>query len=264
MSDDTLLFEVTADGIAVITLNRPDKLNAFTTEMLLAWGDCLLEAQAREDVKVVILTGSGRGFCSGGDLGRFADKAKETAWRRKNDLECRVHRIPLIMETMDKPVIAAVNGVATGAGMDMALMCDMRIAAASARFAETYVRAGIFAGDGGAWYLPRLIGPAKAMELLLSARFVNADEAERIGLVNRVVPDEQLLEETLAFARQIAAQPPLAVRMMKRAVRQGMSQDLRSHLDMASSHMAVLYSTADHAEALAALAQKRPGRFEGE
>lgn len=262
MSDDMLLFTVD-DGIAVITLNRPEKLNAFTTEMLLAWGDALLEAQARDDVRVVVLTGAGRGFCSGGDLGRFADKAQDTAWRRKHDLERRVHRIPLIMETMDKPVIAAVNGVATGAGMDMALMCDMRIAAASARFAETYVRAGIFAGDGGAWYLPRLIGPAKAMELLLSARFVEADEAERIGLVNRVVPDEKLMEETLAFARQIARQPPLAVRMMKRAVRQGMSQDLRTHLDMASSHMAVLYSTSDHAEAVSALSQKRSGIFEG-
>lgn len=261
MSEE-LLFEV-RDGIGIITLNRPEKLNAFTTEMLLAWGDALLECQAREDVKVVVLTATGRGFCSGGDLGRFGDKMQESAYQRKADLSRRVHRIPLILQEMDKPVIAAVNGVATGAGMDMAIMCDMRVAARSARFAETYVKVGIFSGDGGAWYLPRLIGPAKAMELLLTARFVDAEEAERLGIVNRVVDDEALMDETLALARQIAAQPPLAVRLMKRAVRQAMTMDLSTHLDMASSHMAVLYSTEDHKEAVAALKEKRPASFQG-
>ena len=128
-----------------------------------------------------------------------------------------MHRIPLILDTFEKPVIVAVNGVATGAGMDMALMGDIRIAARSARFAETYIRLGIFAGDGGAWYLPRIVGMAKALELLWTARFVDADEAERLGIVSTVVEDGKLMASTYEMAGQIAAQPPVAVRMMKRA-----------------------------------------------
>ncbi len=259
---DQLRFEV-RERIATITLNRPEKKNAFTTDMLHAWADALLECGQRDDVHVVVLTGTGDAFCSGGDVGNMKDRAKDTAYERKVSLADRVHRIPLILETFDKPVIVAVNGVATGAGMDMALMGDIRIAAQSARFAETYVRIGIFAGDGGTWYLPRIVGMPKALELLWTARFVDAMEAERLGIVNKVVPDEQLMAATYEMAGQIAAQPPIAVQMMKRAAYQGARMDLRTHLDMASSHMAAIYSTQDHQEAVAAFQEKRKPQFHG-
>lgn len=159
--------------------------------------------------------------------------------------------------------MVAENGVATGAGMDMALMGDIRIAGRSARFAETYVRIGIMAGDGGAWYLPRLIGMPKALELLWTGRFVEADEAERIGLVNSVVDDACLMNHTMDLAARIAAGPPLAIRFMKRAAYQGATMDLRTHLDQVSSHMGLLFSSRDHKEAVAAYRERRPPIFEG-
>jgi 2-(1,2-epoxy-1,2-dihydrophenyl)acetyl-CoA isomerase len=253
------------EGVATITLNRPEKLNAFTTEMLLKWGDCLLEAQKDKRVGAIVLTGTGRAFCSGGDVNNMSErKQHEGPYDRKVTLADRVHRIPLIMmEQVDKPVIVAVNGVATGAGMDMALMGDIRIAAQSARFAETYIRIGIMAGDGGAWYLPRLIGMPRALELLWTGRFVEAEEAERIGLVNKVVPDAELMDATYDMARRIASGPPLAMRLMKRSAYQGASLDLRSHLDQVSSHMGLLFSTEDHQEALNAFKEKRQPIFKG-
>jgi len=261
-STSQLKFEV-HEYIATITLNRPEKKNAFTTEMLHAWGDALLECAERDDVRVVVLTGAGDAFCSGGDVGNMKDRAQDSAYQRKVALAERVHRIPLILERFEKPLIVAVNGVATGAGMDMALMGDIRLAASTARFAETYSRIGIFSGDGGAWYLPRIVGTAKALDLLWTGRFIDAVEAERMGIVSRVVPAELLMSSTYELAKQIAAQPPIAVRMMKRAVYQAERMDLRTHLDMASSHMAAIYSTQDHKEAVAAFQEKRKPSFDG-
>lgn len=256
-------FEI-KDHIATITLNRPEKLNAFTTEMLHAWAHALRECQRNADVRVVVLTGTGRAFCSGGDVGGMDDrKQAETPIMRKASLADRVHQIPLILESLGKPLIVAVNGVAAGAGLDMALMGDIRIAAESARMAETYVRIGIMAGDGGAWYLPRIIGIPKALELLWTGRWVDAQEAERIGLVNKVVPDERLMEETYAMAKCIANGPPLAMQMMKKSVYQGMAMSLPTHLEQVSSHMAVLFSTEDHQEALSAFKEKRDPVFKG-
>lgn len=260
---DQLRFEV-QDSIATITLNRPDKLNAFTTEMLLAWADAIRESARRDDVRVLVLTGAGKGFCSGGDVRNMGERAADSAYERKRALQERVHQIPLLMSTFDKPALVAVNGVAAGAGMDMALMGDIRIAARSARFAESYVRIGAFAGDGGTWYLPRIIGMARALELLWTGRFVDASEALSIGLVSHVVDDEQLLPFTYELASRIAQSAPLSVRMLKRAAYQGQSMDLRSHLELASSHMAVLYSTQDHREAVAAFQEKRAPHFKGE
>lgn len=251
-------------GVATITLNRPEKLNAFTTEMLHAWADALIECQRNEDVRAVVLTGTGRAFCAGGDVnGMNERKQAESPIERKASLTNRVYRIPLIMDSMDKPVIVAINGIATGAGLDMALMGDIRIAAESARMAETYVRIGIMAGDGGAWYLPRLVGIPKALELLWTGRFVDAREAERIGLVNKVVADAALMDETYEMAGQLAAGPPLAISMMKKSVYQGMSMDIRTHLEQTSSHMAVLFATEDHQEALNAFREKRQPVFKG-
>lgn len=251
------------DKIATIRLNRPEKYNAFTPEMLKAWADALRHCKDSDDVSVIVLTGTGKGFCSGGDVGNMKNRSEDSAYSRRRFLSDYVHQIPLLLDQIDKPVLVAVNGVATGAGMDMALMGDLRIAARSARFAETYVKVGLFAGDGGSWYLPRLVGTAKALELLWTGEFIDAEEACRIGVVNQVVDDDKLMEATYQLARKIAAQPPIAVRMIKRAVRQGAMLDIRTHLDMAASHMASMYATLDHKEAATAFAEKRPPVFKG-
>jgi enoyl-CoA hydratase/carnithine racemase len=244
-----LTFSV-ADGIARIVLNRPERMNAFTFGMIDAWHAALQQCRTDDAVKVVIVTGAGSAFCSGGDIVEMGERLTQTPEQRKNELFNRIERIPLALEDLDKPVIAAVNGVATGAGMDMALMCDMRYAAASARFAETYVRVGLVPGAGGAHFLPRLVGVAKALELFLTADFVDAEEALRIGLVNKVFPDEALMPEVEKIARKIAKAPPLTVRMIKRAIYQGMRNDLRTNLDLISSHYAVVTASEGHREAV--------------
>jgi 2-(1,2-epoxy-1,2-dihydrophenyl)acetyl-CoA isomerase len=260
---DQLKFEV-KDGIATITLNRPEKLNAFTPEMLDDWLAAYQECRDSDAVKVAVLTGAGRGFCSGGDTSRMGDSEEPTPLATKSQLWDRIERIPLTLAEMDKPIIAAVNGVATGAGMDMALMCDFRIAAESARFAESYVKVGLVPGAGGAYFLPRVVGRAKAMELLFTGDFVNAQEALEIGLVNYVVPDDKLMEKTYEIAGRIAGNAPLSVRLIKRALTQGMNIDLRTHLDQISSHIAVVRSTEDHVEAIKAYREKRTPVYKGQ
>jgi len=259
---DHLLYAV--DGaIATITLNRPERMNAFTWDMVDAWAQALLEAQQDDAVQVVIVTGAGKAFCSGGDINNMGERQERTPLMRKSELAGHVHRIPLALEAMDKPVIAAVNGAATGAGMDLALQCDLRFAAASARFGETYVRVGLVPGAGGTWFLPRLVGTAKALELFWTGELIDAAEAERLGIVNKVLPDDALMTHVRAIAEKIASGPPLSVRFIKRAVYQGQRIDLRTSLDLISSHYAVVSSSADHKEAVQAYLDKRKPKFSG-
>jgi enoyl-CoA hydratase/carnithine racemase len=252
-----------ADGIGTILLNRPHRKNAFTLDMIDVWAQALRDARTDQDVRVVVLTGAGDAFCSGVDLDRREDAGAPTPLQRKEHLTERIHRIAYAMEDLDKPVIAGINGVAVGAGMDMALMCDMRIMARSARLSEGYVRVGLVPGDGGCYYLPRLVGTAKALELLLTGDFIDAEEAGRLGIANHVVDDADLAGAVTTLARKIADGPPVAIRTIKRAVYQSARSDLRTALDLISSHMAVVTSTDDSAEALAAFREKRPGRFVG-
>jgi 2-(1,2-epoxy-1,2-dihydrophenyl)acetyl-CoA isomerase len=240
-----LLFTV-SDGVAKITLNRPERMNAFTFEMIDAWTAALHQCRTDDAVKVILLTGAGSAFCSGGDIVEMGDRLQQTPEQRKNELFNRIERIPLALEDLDKPVIAVVNGVATGAGMDMALMCDIRYAAQSARFAETYVKVGLVPGAGGAHFLPRLVGVSKALELFLTGEFIEADEALRLGIVNKVFPDETLMEEVEKIARRMVKAPALTLRMTKRAIYQGMRNDLRTNLDLISSHYAIITATQEH------------------
>jgi enoyl-CoA hydratase/carnithine racemase len=260
MSEE-LLYEV-ADGVATITLNRPQRLNAFTLGMIGRWADALGEAQADASVHAIVVTGAGRAFCSGGDLSTLG-RAETTGLEHKAFIWENIHRIPLALERVDKPVIAMLNGAATGAGLDMALMCDLRFAADDARFAESYVKVGLVPGDGGAYFLPRLVGLDRALEMLWTGDFVDAREAERIGLVTRVVPAAQLREFTYAFARRIVEGPPIAIRMTKRAVYQCLRTDLRTSLDLISSHIGLAMQSEDHREGVQAAVEKRPPRFKG-
>ena len=250
------------NGVGTILLNRPHRKNAFTLEMIDQWAAVLMAARTDPDVRALVLTGAGDGFCSGVDLDAL-DQRGSTPLDVKRNLTDRIHRVAYALQDLDKPIIAAVNGVAVGAGMDMALMCDIRLAARSARFSEGYVRVGLVPGDGGCYFLPRLVGPAKAIELLLTGDFVDASEAERIGIVNHIYDDNRLMAETMALAQRLAGAPPVALAMIKRALYQSANCDLRTALDLISSHMAVVQSTSDSQEAYRAFVEKRTPIFEG-
>src|SRR5512144_2215457 len=213
MADSELLYEV-KDRIATITLNRPDKMNAFTGPMIERWAASLHEAQADPNVNVVVVTGAGKAFCSGGDVGRMG-AGDPTPLDNKNGLWEHIHRVPKTLEAMDKPVVAMVNGVAVGAGMGMSLMCDVRIASDAARFSTGYVRVGLVPGDGDTYFLPRLVGSAKALELLWTADFVEAAAALQSAIVHSFVPTADPTDATYAFARQLAAGPQAPIRMIK-------------------------------------------------
>lgn len=258
---EELLYEV-ADRIATITLNRPEKLNAFTGPMIDRWAWALGEAQRDPDVNVVVVTGAGRAFCAGGDVERMGEGAP-TPLDHKQALWENIHRIPKLLDVMDKPVIAMVNGAAVGAGMGMALMCDLRVASEEARFSTGYVNVGLVPGDGDAFFLPRLCGIARALELLWTGDFIDAREAERLGIVNRVVPSSRLQEETYALARKIADGPQVAIRLTKRLAYQSLRLDLKTHLDLASSHMAVVRETEDHKERVRAFKERRQSKSDG-
>lgn len=257
-----ILFDV-ADDIATLTLNRPEKLNAFTDDMLMALVDALDQCEQRDDVRVVVLTGAGRGFCAGGDVTTMGADADNRAHVTKRHIVDFIQAFPRRVATFNKPIIAAVNGVATGGGMDLALACDFRTAGTSARFAETYAKIGLLPGGGGAYYLPRIVGTARALELLLTADFVSAAEAHEIGLVNHVFDDPSLLAETRKIAARIAALPPYSVTMIKRTVYQGLDTDFASALEIVGSHIAIAKASDDHAEAIAAFREKRAGRYTG-
>ena len=251
-----LLTEV-VNRVATIRLNRPEKLNAFTDDMIAAWIELLEGYATSPDVHVIVITGTGRAFTTGGDLGTFTEHASATAEDITARLKATIQRLALTIEAIDKPVIAAVNGLATGGGVDVALMCDLRFAARSARLAETYVRVGLIPGAGGAYLLPRLVGPARALELFWSSDSLTAEQAERIGLVNRVFDDDLLTSETQAFAERLALGAPLAVRLVKRLVYQGLGTDFPAALEQAASEMPQVRMSEDHKEAIAAFREKR-------
>ncbi|MHB1653153.1 MAG: enoyl-CoA hydratase/isomerase family protein [Desulfitobacteriaceae bacterium] len=265
------------DGfIARIILNRPEALNAFSLPMIQDWAKALEDAQADPEIRVVTLTANGKAFCAGGDTktmlagkGFIAEDEKGETWgekalARKQSLTNFIHKIALTLDGMDKPVVCGIQGAAVGAGLDMALMCDIRIAGESAKLSGGYVKAGLVPGDGGAFFMPRLVGTAKALELLWTGDFVTAAEAERIGLVNKVVPDQEVEKSTLEMAMKIAQSPPVSVQMIKRAVYSAQrTHDLRTALDMISSHMAIVTELEDHREALIAMDEKRKPVFRG-
>lgn len=250
-----------ADGVGTILLNRPHRKNAFTLDMLDRWAEALRSARTDPDVRVVLVTGAGGAFCSGVDLDDFAEIT--TTLGRQQVLQDRVHRVAAAALDLDKPLIAAVDGVAVGAGMDMALACDLRLASTRARFSEGYVRVGLIPGDGGAHLLPRIVGQARALELLWTGRFVEADEALSLGLVLSLHSPSDLPAAVDDLCRQLAAGPPVAIRAIKRLVRNGERVDFLTSLSMVAAEQAVVQSTEDSAEAAAAFREKRKPVFTG-
>lgn len=250
------------DGIGTITLNRPEVRNAFTREMINLWADALEEFSSRDDVHAVIVRGAGDDFCSGADLGENFEQMGMTPYDQKEALRQSVHRIPLSLERFDKPVIAAVRGVAFGAGLDLSLMADLRIAGRSARMCESYVNVGMMPGAGAAFLLPRLVGQTKAMELLLTGMVIDGEEAHRIGLVNRVVDDDEVDGAAIELASRLASGPQIAIRMLKRLVRQSAEVNLATALELASSQMAVIRTTDDSVEAISSFREKRKPQYQ--
>jgi len=273
--DSHLLYQ--KDGfIARIILNRPEKYNAFSLPMITKWAEALQDAQEDQTIRVIVVTAKGKAFSAGGDVEAMlagkgfvgCDEHGETwgdkAIDRKRALTNHIHKIALTLETMDKPVICGINGIAVGAGLDMALMCDIRVASEDARLSAGYVNAGIVPGDGGAFYMPRLVGVAKALELLWTGDFISANEAKEIGMINKVVPALELEQATLELAKKIADSPPVCVQMIKRAVYSAQrTNDLRTALDLISSQMAIVSEMSDHKEGLKALKEKRKPIFTG-
>lgn len=255
-------FEYTIkDGVGTILLNRPHRKNAFTLDMLDQWAESLRSARTDPDVRVVLVTGADGAFCAGVDLDDFAEITSTLG--RQEVLQNQVHRVAAAAVELDKPLIAAVDGVAVGAGMDMALACDIRLASTRARFSEGYVRVGLIPGDGGAHLLPRIVGQARALELLWTGRFVEAQEALDLGLVLALHSPNELPQAARELCQRLADGPPVAIRAIKRLVRNGERADFMTSLSMVAAEQAVVQSTRDSAEAVAAFREKRAPKFVG-
>ena len=249
--------------VAIITLNRPEVLNAINEAMLPPWVDALEECRTNDDVAVIVITGAGEAFCRGGDTTKLGAHTVPSPVEIKEQFWDRLHQIPKKLAEIDKPVIAAVNGLASGAGVDVSLQCDVRFAARSANFRVSYTAFGLVPGNGGTYFLPRIVGEAKALELFWTAEPITAEEALRIGMVNQVFDDEEFMQRTLEYAHNIAGRAPLAMKLVKRAVKQSLSMELNTHLDMVSSHMLITRPSEDHAEAIKAYEEGREPVFKG-
>jgi enoyl-CoA hydratase/carnithine racemase len=249
--------------VARVTLNRPDARNALTMEMKQALARLIPDLGGDEGVGCVLLTGAGGAFCSGGDTKNMAREGKPpSAEARIRQLRWE-HGIAGALHRLDKPTVAALPGPAAGAGLALALACDLRIAAASAFFTTSYARLGLSGDYGSSWFLTQLVGTAKARELMFTADRVSAAEAEALGLVNRVVPDAELEKEALDLARRIAAGPPIALRWMKDNLNRALLHDLQTCLDLEAERMVGGAQTEDYLEAIAAFRDKRPPVFKG-
>jgi enoyl-CoA hydratase/carnithine racemase len=253
--------------VAILTLNRPDSMNA-----LGAPGDgdevaaVCEQINADNDVRCVILTGAGKAFSAGGDVKAMKNRTGAFGGSPvtiRDGYRKNIHRVVKAIFNLEVPSIAAVNGAAIGLGCDVACMCDMRIAADSARFGVTFLKLGIIPGDGGAWLLPRTIGMSRACELLFTGDIIDAATAVDWGLVSKAVPADQLMDEAMALATRIAAQPPHALRLAKSLLKQGQTTTYDTIMEMSAAAQAISHMTEDHMEGVDALLEKRPADFKG-
>ena len=258
--------EYDKDGhVATLTLNRPDRMNTISGPMLRQLSERLLEADRDRDVRVIVLTGRGRAFCAGLDL---TDASSGTGIGGGGggggfqSLDLR-STPPTVLQSIDTPTICALNGGAAGYGMDIAMLCDMRVAAESSKLAAAFTKRGIVPESGGTWVLPRLLGWAKASELIFTGRTLGAKECLELGLVNKVVSDASLMDEARALAEEIAANAPLAVQASKRMMRMGLDEAFDTHVDRVYLQLMPLFRTKDFQEGMASFLEKRRPSFEG-
>lgn len=267
MAYEAILYDV-SEGVATITLNKPERLNAFDDAMLDEWAEAITTADKDRDVRVVVITGSGRGFCSGMNVAAEAGgsgvlRTEATVAVRRHSLRNRVHPIPRALIQMEKPYIAAINGAAAGAGMDMASMADIRFASSTARVGMTYVRMGLIPGDGGTYVLPRIVGTQKALDLIWTGRMITAQEALEIGYVMAVYEPDELMPKVMDYAKKIARGPATAVQLAKKLVYRSANVSFDEHLDMAQMAMFIAQSTEDAREGPRAFVEKREPQFKG-
>ncbi|HLE82153.1 MAG TPA: enoyl-CoA hydratase-related protein [Dehalococcoidia bacterium] len=250
------------DGIATITLNRPHVLNAFSSTMLNEWVAALEEAKYDDEVRVVVVTGTGRGFCSGADVKAMAS-GKPIVGAGRYAARLSVQRLPRAVESLDKPYIAAINGPAVGGGFDTASMADIRIAADTATFSINHLRIAGLSADGGYYFLTRILGMARTLELVLTHRFFDAQEALRIGYVSRVVPAAELAQATWELASMIAKGPPVATQLAKRLIHRCLDLGLDEHLEDVEAAIQINNHTDDAQEGPRAWAEKRTPIYKG-
>lgn len=263
----SLTFQLVDDSVAILTMNRPEVRNAIDEDMIEGFERAVQKINQDPAIKVVILTGAGPAFCAGGNVKDMQTRSSifaGTPAQLRDNYQRHIQRIPLALQALKVPSIAAVNGPAYGAGCDISLMCDMRIASESATFAESFVKLGLIPGDGGAWFLPRAVGRARAAEMSFTGDPIDARTAVEWGLVNRMVPADELLPEALTLARRIARNPASALRMSKQLLKESERQSLASLLEMSAAMQALAHYTQDHQEAVAAFLEKREPRFTGE
>jgi 2-(1,2-epoxy-1,2-dihydrophenyl)acetyl-CoA isomerase len=255
------------ESLLWVTLNRPQYSNAFSDEMIASLCRLLREADWDDDIRVIILTGAGKVFCAGGDVKAMEEKtgmfAGDPEGLRRRYTK-GIQQIPLTIEALQTPLIAMVNGAAIGAGCDLACMCDIRLGCKYSKFGETFVKLALVPGDGGTFFLQRVLGYAKAMELSLTGRIVLADEALELGFLNDLVDEDKLKEKTQNLALSIAANSPVAVSMIKKAIRQARTAEISGHLDLLAAFQGITQRTEDHFEGVRALKEKRQPRFRGQ
>ncbi len=262
MSFETILYQI-ENSILTVTLNRPDKLNAMTPTLLRELKEAFEQANADQSVRVVILTGSGRGFCAGADLTAASELMMKGGFSYEENLNATYNPLILAMQNLQKPIIAAVNGVAAGAGMSLTLACDIRIAAESASFLQAFVKIGLVPDSGSTWMLPRLIGMTKALELMLTGKKVTAPEALSLGLVNQVVTDGEFSATVQQVAQMFASAPTKTLGLIKQAVNFAATSTLEDAMKYEASLQDKAANTGDHMEGVAAFLEKRPADFKG-
>ncbi|MBI4594985.1 MAG: enoyl-CoA hydratase [Candidatus Tectomicrobia bacterium] len=261
MSTESILYRV-EEKVALITLNRPEKLNALDMEIRLGLEKYLLQAEADDGVRVIVITGAGRAFCSGGDVSTMAQRLAVSATQRRKNLLFAT-KVPALIKQLDKPVIGAINGAAAGAGCSLALACDLRVASDKAKFGMAFVRRGLHPDWGGSYVLTRLVGTARALEMALTGDLIDAQEAFRIGLVNKVVPEASFEAGWREFAGKLAGGPPIAMAMIKSTIYKVADADFPAAMDIETFGQVVCSQTEDSKEGIAAFMEKRPANFQG-
>ncbi len=248
-----------------IILNRPEASNAYSSEMVQSLVEVLKFADLDHSVRAIVLTGAGKNFCAGGDIktmkgktGMFAGESNEL----RETYQAGIQQIPLTLSSLKKPIIAMVNGAAVGAGCDLAAMCDLRVASDQAMFAETFAKVGLVPGDGGAYFLTRLIGFGKATEMFLTCKNYSADEALNMGLVNYVVSADQLQNKTQELVDQLISLPPIALQMTKKAIYHSYQSDVVTHLELVAAYQSITQRSSDHFRALDGMIDKKKATFE--